>query len=72
MTISITNESAVSFPNVRSGVVRVEYVSGVDGVRDWALLWPPTAGNAWAVHLHGHGSHGDQYFIGRNDMAISE
>lgn len=33
----------------------------VDGGEDWALAWPGTH-DAWVVHLHGHGSTGDQIF----------
>jgi len=68
MSFSITNEAPVSFPAVPSGVTRVEYQSGVDAIPDWALIWPPARGNVWTVNLHGHGSHGDQYFIGRQDV----
>ena len=45
------------------GVDRLAYQSAVDGRRDWALAWrPPGAGATWVVHLHGHGSTGDQIF----------
>lgn len=46
------------------GVRRIEYGSPVDGRRDWALAWPPSAErtDAWAVVVHGHGSCGDQLY----------
>ncbi len=49
------------------GVIRVAYTSAVDGASDWALAWPPTTGQTWAVVLHGHGSHGDQLYT-RDDV----
>jgi len=51
-----------------SGVGRISYSSDQDGATDWALAWPPLRGQAWVVHLHGHGSSGDQIFT-RRDIA---
>ena len=46
-----------------SGVDKLTYRSVLDGTRDWALAWrPPSGGKTWIVHLHGHGSTGDQIF----------
>lgn len=44
------------------GVIHVVYRSPLDGMEDWALLWPPECGRTWVVNLHGHGSHGDQLY----------
>ena len=48
-------------------VLRLEYTSGVDGRKDWALVWPPEGGSDWVVNLHGHGSTGDQLYT-RGDI----
>ena len=45
-----------------SGISKLTYRSPVDGLEDWALLWPGTRAGAWLVFLHGHGSQGDQLF----------
>lgn len=45
---------------------RMEYMSGVDGLRDWAIVCPYKT-STWIVNLHGHGSHGDQLFT-REDI----
>ena len=40
---------------------RLEYESPVDGVKDAALIHPPTNGRSdWMVVIHGHGSHETQ------------
>ncbi|GMU22519.1 MAG: hypothetical protein AMXMBFR13_26050 [Phycisphaerae bacterium] len=44
------------------GVERIEYASAIDGQTDWALALRPTRGDTWVVHIHGHGSKGDQIF----------
>ena len=49
------------------GLKRLDYVSGVDGLKDWALLLPGENRALWIVVIHGHGSHGDQLFI-REDI----
>jgi pimeloyl-ACP methyl ester carboxylesterase len=49
-------------PAITQGVTRLDYTSRVDGLKDWALAWPPVTGRTWAVVLHGHGSHGDQLY----------
>ncbi len=51
-------------------VVRVDYISALDGLSDWALLQPPTTGDTWVVFLHGHRSKGDQIFT-RADLTAS-
>ena len=49
---------------VPAGVQRLDYESGADGRRDWALAWaPPGASRRWLVMVHGHGSHGDQLYV---------
>ena len=36
--------------------------SEIDGIEDWALALPGPASCTWVVHIHGHGSSGDQIF----------
>lgn len=48
-------------------VLRLEYVSGHDGLRDWALARLAGDRRLWVVVLHGHGSHGDQLYT-REDV----
>ena len=65
MNISLENWVHKKAP---SGVDRLTYKSLEDGLKDWALAWrPPDKGNVWVVHLHGHGSTGDQIFT-REDI----
>lgn len=49
-------------PDAPAGVEKLTYTSPVDGREDWALARRPAAGRAWVVHLHGHGSSGDQVY----------
>lgn len=49
-----------------AGVIRMDYISPADGYPDWALAWAAD-GDDWVVHLHGHGSAGDQIFT-RQDI----
>lgn len=49
-------------PRLPDGVMRVEYLSAVDGLRDWALVWPGPVRELWVVVVHGHGACGDQIF----------
>ncbi len=49
---------AAPFPE---GVFRWTTLSGLDGVRDRALLWPGSR-PVWFVVIHGHGSHEDQLY----------
>jgi len=49
------------------GLLRLEYASDVDGLKDWALLLPGENKELWIVVIHGHGSHGDQLFT-RQDI----
>ncbi|HRU05676.1 MAG TPA: hypothetical protein P5137_07860 [Candidatus Brocadiia bacterium] len=48
------------------GLLRLDYASRVDGLADWALVWPGD-GADWVVQLHRHGSTGDQIFT-RKDI----
>jgi len=44
------------------GYEGVQYLAySIEGGGDWALAWPGTR-RSWVVHLHGHGSTGDQIF----------
>ena len=49
------------------GLMRLDYASDVDGLKDWALLLPGENRELWIVFIHGHGSHGDQLFT-REDI----
>ncbi len=48
------------------GLQRIDYVSGVDGTSDWALVLPDRA-DTWIVCIHGHGSTGSQLYT-RDDI----
>ncbi|NLB55679.1 MAG: alpha/beta hydrolase [Lentisphaerae bacterium] len=50
-----------------SGTVRVDYASGLDDFRDWAMLVPGPRNDVWVIVIHGHGSSGDQLFT-RQDV----
>jgi dipeptidyl aminopeptidase/acylaminoacyl peptidase len=58
----LTVRESAAAPPLPADVIRLDYTSRVDGVRDWALARPPATGGAWVVVLHGHGSHGDQLY----------
>ncbi len=60
--MNITSCQAAVGEAFPAGVSRLEYASSVDGLADWAMLWPPDRGNDWMVVIHGHGSHGDQLY----------
>jgi pimeloyl-ACP methyl ester carboxylesterase len=62
--ISCENVSGEQFPE---GLMRLDYVSDVDGLKDWALLLPGKNKGLWLLVIHGHGSHGDQLFT-RKDV----
>ena len=53
-------------PTIATGipteVMRLDYVSSVDGTADWALVWPGVNPALWLIVIHGHGSHGDQLY----------
>ncbi len=49
-------------PNAPSGITCLTYTSVVDGLDDWTLVRKPREGRTWVVHLHGHGSTGDQVY----------
>ena len=46
--------------------VRVDCTSKVDGKSDYYLLFNAGAGTDCLVNLHGHGSHGDQFFTNQD------
>jgi pimeloyl-ACP methyl ester carboxylesterase len=61
MDILTQEEAGSGFPD---GVVRWTTASGVDGVRDRALVYPGRAkSRTWFVVIHGHGSHEDQLYV---------
>ena len=41
---------------------KIEYVSAVDGYRDWYCAYDAGAGRDCVVVLHGHGADGEQFF----------
>jgi len=52
-----------NLPHQWQGVLRMDYVSSIDGFMDWALVHPSSQDNdTWIVMIHGHGSHGDQLY----------
>ncbi|MBT4503222.1 MAG: prolyl oligopeptidase family serine peptidase [Gemmatimonadetes bacterium] len=53
---------AWDYPDAPSGVEKLSYKSDQDGMKDWALARRPDKGSTWVVHLHGHGSSGDQIY----------
>lgn len=63
MNTGITVESTApsSIPDSPEGLVRLDYISGVDGIKDWAMV-RPSESKVWMVVIHGHGSHGDQLY----------
>ena len=66
--IEVISQKPVTTAGFPPGVSRLTFRSGVDGVEDWALLWPPeNGGGDWCVNIHGHGSHGDQLYV-RQDV----
>jgi pimeloyl-ACP methyl ester carboxylesterase len=65
--IEILSESPVTESGFPQGVIRLTFRSRIDGLEDWALLWPPERGGHWCVVIHGYGSHGDQLFV-REDI----
>ena len=48
---------------------RIDYVSSVDGSKDWYMLSNAGRGTDCLVSLHGHGSAGDQFFTKGEDAA---
>jgi pimeloyl-ACP methyl ester carboxylesterase len=68
MHVQVTPETAEwAIP----GLLRLDYCSPADGLKDWALLAEPAAGgNDWVVMIHGHGSAGHQLFV-RPDLRDS-
>lgn len=59
---TVTSVEKAKQPGLPEGVSRIEYTSGADGVKDWALVMPPAKSDLWVVHIHGHGGYGDQVF----------
>ena len=48
--------------NIPDEVLKLDYVSSLDGFEDWAYIWPNTNTDIWVVVIHGHGSNGDQLY----------
>lgn len=55
-------ESTPEASHFPEGVLRLDYLSGVDRRADWAMVWPSNSRRDWLVCIHGHGSTGDQLF----------
>lgn len=62
MALIQPSESTPAAPHFPTGVLRLDYLSGVDRREDWAMLWPSGSSGDWLVCIHGHGSTGDQLF----------
>ena len=65
--MQVTATSPPYDPRIPAGVLRLDYVSGLDGASDWALVWPGEITGLWIVVIHGHGSSGDLIFT-RKDI----
>lgn len=65
--MKIVDFNSVTGGDFPVGIKRLEYDSGVDGVRDWGLLLPGRRRALWIVVLHGHGARGDQLYT-RKDI----
>lgn len=63
MPLNITQTTPVDGYTV-DRVQRLDYTSTLDNAADWALLRHSDKpnGTTWVVHVHGHGSSGDQLF----------
>lgn len=57
----------VEIAGVPDNVLKVEYISGKDGLGDWAYVLPNVCTDIWIVNIHGHGSTGDQLYT-RKDI----
>ena len=65
--IEVVSEGPARMSGVPDDVTKIDYMSDVDGTRDWALAWPDESTDMWLVCLHGHGSTGDQLYT-RSDI----
>ncbi len=63
---AIAAESPVPPPPTVSAE-RVEFISELDGWRDWYLVVPGKPDRSCCINLHGHGSAGDQLWV-RTDI----
>lgn len=52
------------------GLQRLDYVSDIDGLHDWATLLPGRRRELWIVALHGHGACGDQLYTRKDVRTI--
>lgn len=43
--------------------VKIDFVSSVDGLKDWYMVHNAGENTDCVVYLHGHGSNGDQFFV---------
>ena len=60
MSFKCINVEPAELPFV--DVKKVCYLSPVDGITDWAMIWARQKDAPWLVCIHGHGSNGDQLF----------
>ena len=65
-----TTANVTSDPRIPADVVRLDYVSDLDGRADWALVWPGEIADLWIVVIHGHGSTGDQIFTRKDILEL--
>ena len=65
--MNVTGIAPAHDGRIPRGVERINYRSQVDGLEDWALLWPGEREDLWIIVIHGHGSRGDQIFV-REDI----
>ena len=68
--MKILNKSTQSGEYFPKGLIRLEYQSSYDTLKDWALILPGNNPEFWIIVLHGHGSHGDQLYT-RQDVRES-
>ncbi len=59
--IGVNSTSPANLTDSPKELVRIDYTSGVDGLKDRALVCPSSS-ETWVVTIHGHGSHDDQLY----------
>jgi pimeloyl-ACP methyl ester carboxylesterase len=64
--LKIQSLDKINRVEIPSDVLKLSYMSELDGAEDWTLVWPNTT-KTWVICIHGHGSHGDQLYV-RQDI----